>query len=138
MEVRLSTSTVMGNKEMKKALQSDFVTYHNHRAEPYFTFVKNGQKTIEGRIKKGWYRFVKPGDHIIVYNEEETDSVEVLVKGVRTYSSIREMLERESFKKLLPDVETIARGVEVYKRFYTDEQQREFGVVAIEVERINA
>lgn len=121
---------------MKKISQSDFTTYHNHRAEPYFTFLKNGQKTIEGRIKKGWYRFVRPGDHIIVYNEEENDSIEVLVKDVRTYSSIQEMLEQEPIKKLLPDVETIKEGIEVYKRFYTEEQQREFGVVAIEVEII--
>jgi len=121
---------------MKKIFQSNFTTYHNHRAEPYFTFVKSGQKTIEGRIKKGWYRFVKPGDHIIVYNEEETDLVEVCVKGVRTYPSIRGMLEQESIKKLLPDVETVGQGIKAYKRFYTDKQQREFGVVAIEVERI--
>jgi ASC-1-like (ASCH) protein len=121
---------------MKKVSQSNFKTYHNHRAEPYFTFVKNGQKTIEGRIKKGWYRFVKPGDHIIVYNEEETDCVEVLVKGVRTYASIRKMLEQESIKKLLPNIETVGQGIEIYKQFYTDEQQDEFGVVAIEVEII--
>lgn len=121
---------------MEKISQSNLTTYHNHRAEPYFTFLKNGQKTIEGRIKKGWYRFVKPGDHIIVYNEEETESVEVLVKGVRAYASIREMLEQEPFKKLLPDVETIEQGVEVYKRFYTDEQQQKFGVVAIEIEKV--
>jgi len=126
----------MGNGNTKKVSQSDFMTYHNHRAEPYFTFLKNGQKTIEGRIKKGWYRFVKPGDHVIVYNEEETNSVEVIVKRVCSYSSIREMLGQEPFKKILPDVETINQGIDVYRQFYTDEQQRESGVVAIEVERI--
>lgn len=113
-----------------------FTVYHNHRAEPYFTFLKNGQKTIEGRIRKGWYRFVKPGYHIVVYNEEETDSCETLVRDVRTYSSIKEMLEFEQFKKLLPDVETVEQGVEIYKRFYTEEQEKEFGVVAIEVKLV--
>jgi ASC-1-like (ASCH) protein len=112
------------------------VTYHNHRAEPYFTFVKNGQKTIEGRIKKGWYRFVKAGDHIIIYNEEETDSVEVLVKDVRTYPSVAEMLSHESLEKLLPDAKSIKEGIQIYKKFYTKEQEDEFGVVAIEVARI--
>ncbi len=119
-------------------MEINFTTYHNHRAEPYFTFLKNGQKTIEGRVKKGWYRFVKPGDHIIVYNEDESDSVEVLVRDVRSYTSIQDMLEHEPLKKLLPDAETIERGIEVYKRFYTDEQQRNFGVIAIEVERIKS
>lgn len=121
---------------MKKISQSDFVTYFNHRKEPYFTFVKNGVKTIEGRINKGEYGFVKSGDHIVVNNEEETDSVEVIVKDVRKYISIQEMLGQESFKKLLPEVETREHGVEVYKRFYTSEQEKEFGVIAIEFEKI--
>lgn len=122
---------------MNKITEANFTTYHNHRAEPYFTFLKNGQKTIEGRIKKGWYKFVKPKDHIIVYNEEETDSVEVLVKAVRAYASIKEMLESEEIRKLLPDVGTVQKGVRVYKRFYTEDQQKEFGVIAIEIERLN-
>ncbi|MEK7659999.1 MAG: ASCH domain-containing protein [Patescibacteria group bacterium] len=111
-------------------------TYHNHRAEPYFTFVKNGQKTIEGRVKKAWYRFVSVGDHIIIYNAEETDSIAVIVRGVRTYGTIREMLIHEPLKKLLPDVDTVEQGIRVYRRFYSEDQEKEFGVVAIEVERI--
>ena len=110
--------------------------YHNHREEPYFTFLKNGQKTIEGRVKKGWYCNVKPGDKIVVYNEEESDMVEVLVKRVTSYKSIRDMLTNEPIKKLLPDVNTIDQGIEVYRRFYTPEQERQFGVIAIEVETL--
>ncbi|MFA6436749.1 MAG: ASCH domain-containing protein [Candidatus Paceibacterota bacterium] len=121
---------------MKKISETNFTTYHNHRTEPYFTFVKNGQKTIEGRIRKGKYQFIKPGDRIIVYNNQETESVEVFVKRVQAYISIKEMLEKEPIKKILPDVETIEQGLEKYKQFYTDEQQKKFGVVAIEVERI--
>lgn len=108
--------------------------YHNHRTEPYFTFLKNGQKTIEGRVRKGWYRNVKPGDEIEVYNEEEMDKVLVLVKRVAQYQSIREMLAKEPIKKLLPDVDTVEQGVNVYRKFYTLEQEQQFGMVAIEVE----
>ncbi len=110
--------------------------YHNHRAEPYFTFLKNGQKTIEGRVRKGWYSKVQPGDEIVVYNEEETESIETVVKRVTRYPSIREMLTHEPITKLLPDVTTIEEGVKVYRKFYTPDQEREFGVVAIEVERL--
>lgn len=111
-------------------------TYHNHRAEPYFTFAKNGQKTVEGRIGKSWYRNVLPGDRIIVSNNEETDSFEVEVVDVRLYATIREMLENEDLKKVLPDVDTVEQGVRAYRRFYTEEQEKEFGVVAIEVRRV--
>ena len=121
---------------MQKVSELDYITYHNHRVEPYFTFGKNGQKTIEGRIRKGYYCLIKPGDHIIIYNEEETDNIEVLVKSVRNYKSIKEMIENEPLKKILPDVEAIDQGIEVYRRFYTQEQEEKFGIVAIEIERL--
>lgn len=121
---------------MKLVSEDSYKTYHNHRAEPYFTFVKNGQKTIEGRIKKGWYQHIAPGDHIIIYNKEETDNVEVLVKGIRTYESLREMLEKEELKKVFPDVESVDHGVKIYERFYSPDQEKKYGVVAIEVERV--
>jgi ASC-1-like (ASCH) protein len=110
-------------------------TYHNHRAEPYFTFVKQGKKTIEGRIRKGYYRLIKPGDHIIIFNEEETDNLEVLVKRVAPYESIWEMLKAEPLKKIVPDAKSIDDGVQIYRRFYTEEQEKEFGVVAIEIKK---
>ena len=118
---------------MKIVQKSKFTTYHNHRAEPYFTFVKNGLKTIEGRIYKGYYRLLKPQDHIVIYNEEESDSVEVVVKAVRKYLSIREMLRSEPLEKLLPDAKNPEEGEKIYRKFYTFEQEKEFGVVAIEI-----
>lgn len=108
-------------------------TYHNHRAEPYFTFLKNGQKTIEGRIKKGKYCFIESGDGIEVSNENETDSVNVKVKRVTDYHSIEQMLNTEDFKKVLPDAESIEQGVGLYRKFYSSDQEAEFGVIAIEV-----
>jgi ASC-1-like (ASCH) protein len=108
--------------------------YSHHRSEPYFTYLKNGQKTIEGRMRKGWYCNVQPGDEIEVLNEDESDKVEVMVKRVTPYPSIREMFTQEPIKKLLPEVESIEEGIEVYRKFYTPEQEQEFGMVAIEVE----
>ena len=84
-------------------------------------------------MKKGWYQNVQPGDEIVVYNEEETDNIEIKVIRVTEYKSIKEMLTGEKIKSLLPDVETVQEGVEVYRRFYTPEQEQEFGMVAIEV-----
>ncbi len=121
---------------MKLISEKKYKIFRNHRTEPYFTFVKNGQKTIEGRIKKGWYKYIAPKDHIIVYNAKETDSVEVLVKKVTTYNTFCEMLEKESFKKIFPDVKSIHQGVKIYKRFYSSEQEKQFGVVAIEIKRV--
>lgn len=122
---------------MEKVSSSGFTTYHNHRVEPYFSFVKNGQKTIEGRLNKEWYRSLKPGDHIIVHRQDdENDTIEVVVKDLRRYASIQDMLEREPLKQLLPDVDSAEEGLKIYRKFYTEQQEQEFGALAIEVERL--
>jgi len=110
--------------------------YHNHRAEPYFSFVKNGQKTIEGRIAKDKYKNIKVDDHFIVHNDDETDFVEVKIIGIRKYPSIKELLEHEDLQKILPNAKSIDEGIETYKKFYTAEHEKEFGVVAIEIKKI--
>lgn len=120
---------------MNLASIGEYKTYHNHRAKPYFSWVKDGIKTIEGRIKKGWYQNIQPGDHIIVYNEEETDHIEVKVKATRTYQSFREMLKNETLHKVLPDAQSIDHGVRIYERFYAPEQEQQHGVIALEIER---
>lgn len=111
-------------------------TYKNHRAEPYFTFEKTGQKTIEGRARKGKYSQIKPGDFIVVHTNDETDYFSVRVKRVAPYPSIKAMLETEGLKNLLPDVDTMDEGIELYRKFYSQQQESEFGMVAIEVELI--
>lgn len=110
--------------------------YRNHRKEPYFTFLKNGQKTIEGRLRKGKYTKIQPGDILEVNDENETEKIEVLVKRVSYYRSIKEMLTSEPLKKLLPDVDTIDQGINVYREFYSPEEEQQFGMVVIEVEKI--
>jgi ASC-1-like (ASCH) protein len=110
--------------------------YKNHRQEPYFTYLKNGQKTIEGRIRKGKYAEIKVGDHIMVNNTEETEVVKTEVIDTRNYHSIKEMLEKEEIKKLLPDAETVDEGIKIYSKFYNLDQEKEYGLVAIEVKLI--
>ncbi len=118
---------------MQKIKESEFTTYKNHRFEPYFTYIKNGQKTIEGRLRKGLYQNIKVGDHIVVCNEDETDKVEVVVKRVKNYDSFAELAMNEDLSRLLPNVNTTNEAVEIYREFYTEGQEKEFGVVAIEI-----
>lgn len=107
--------------------------YHNHRTEPYFSYVKNGQKTIEGRIAKGKYKNIKVDDHFIVHNDDETDSFMVKIISIRKYSSIKELLEYEDLHKILPNAKSIKDGIKIYKKFYNFREEKEFGVVAIEI-----
>ena len=110
--------------------------YKNHRTEPYFSYVKNGTKRVEGRLKKGLYAELKEGDQILVQNNDESDSVLVSVTAVRTYRDFHEMLTKETLTQVLPNATSIEHGIKLYEQFYSVTDQEKYGVLAIEVERV--
>ena len=110
--------------------------WKNHRKEPYYTFVKNGQKTVEGRLIKGKYAEMNVGDHIVVQKEDESESFEVEITALNKYLTFRDMLMSEGLTNVLPDAGDVDDGVSIYRQFYTKEQEVEYGVIAIRVRLI--
>ncbi|XP_015583632.1 uncharacterized protein LOC8284754 isoform X2 [Ricinus communis] len=102
-------------------------TFHElHVQEPFFSLLKDGLKTIEGRCADDNYSRIEPGALLLI-----NKSVVLEVKDVRRYPSFLKMLEAESLSKVLPGVKTIEEGVEVYRKFYTEEKEMSNGVLAI-------
>jgi len=46
------------------------------------------------------------------------------------------MLKKEGIENVLPGVKNIEEGVQIYRQFYSEEREKKYGVVAIEVEPI--
>ncbi|KAK8478322.1 hypothetical protein V6N13_055054 [Hibiscus sabdariffa] len=101
--------------------------------EPFFTQLKDGIKTIEGRCAVGDYNRIASGA-LILFNK----CLVLEVQDVCHYASFFEMLEAETLAKVLPGVETIDEGVQVYRKFYTEEKEMSNGVVAIGVAKVAA
>lgn len=94
--------------------------------EPYFSFLKNGQKIVEGRLgKEKWFEYNK-GDILLVNNELKLEITDII-----KYKSFEEMLMTEGVKNTIPDKDTIPEAVDVYYKFYSKENEQKFGVVAI-------
>ncbi|PRQ26261.1 putative PUA-like domain-containing protein [Rosa chinensis] len=109
------------------------VDFELHVQEPFFTQIKDGLKTVEGRCNVGPYSRIGSGA-LILFNK----CLIVEVKEVRSYGSFSDMLQAESLEKVLPGVKTIEEGVQVYRRFYTEEIERSNGVIAICIEKLPA
>ncbi|XP_019436532.1 PREDICTED: uncharacterized protein LOC109342923 isoform X1 [Lupinus angustifolius] len=107
------------------------VSFEIHVQEPFFSQLKDGLKTIEGRCASGKYRRIELGNLILV-----NKSVVFEVQGLRKYPTFYDMLEAESLEKVLPGVESVEEGVKVYRRFYTEEKEQENGVLAIIVSKV--
>ncbi|KAI8002429.1 hypothetical protein LOK49_LG08G02036 [Camellia lanceoleosa] len=110
--------------ELLKVLKN--VDFELHVQEPFFSQLKDGVKTVEGRCAVGDYNRIVSGALILL-----NKCLVLQVQDVRRYASFSEMLEAESLTKVLPGVKAIEEGVEIYQKFYSEEKERSNGVLAI-------
>lgn len=106
-------------------------TYYSFNVqEPYKTFILNGQKIFEWRLNKWKFKEMQVWD---ILEFEETHE-KLLIKSKKNFSTFKEMIEFCSIEKIIPDAKTLDEAINVYYKFYTKEQEKEFWVIAIEME----
>lgn len=117
---------------------STYSTYEKHLSEPWFSLIKIGKKTVEGRLNIDWAKDVKVGDMIQWSNSDFKfeRTFRTVVKGKRIYESFDMFLRHEGLENALPGIDAIDDGVKVYRKYYTEEMEKNIGVVAISIERI--
>lgn len=99
---------------------------------PFRSRMRNREKVIEGRLDRDKWTALNIGDEIL-FDEE----LLVKVVGKRKYSSFRQMLLTEGLHRVLPGIAgSIEDGVRVYRKFFSEEEERKYGVLAIEVDVI--
>ena len=102
--------------------------------EDPFERIKNGTKTVEFRLYDEKRRTIQIGDEIEFSKLPEVQE-KLLVKVIDLY-------KEESFEKLFKkvfvgeDKEKIIEKAKSMNRFYTPEQEKEYGVVGIKIEII--
>ena len=99
----------------------------------YETMIRDGQKTIEGRLARGNCTRIKAGDTLVL------GSTHCRIKGVYSYWTFQEMLEACGLESVLPGCLSIAAGVQVYHGFPGFQAGEAIhGVVAIDLEVLPA
>ncbi len=98
-------------------------------SEPWFTYMKNKKKKIEGRLNKGTFAELKKGEIIKFVNGN--NSFKAKIKKIVKYNTFEEYLSQEGLKRTLPNIKTLKEGVDIYYKYYTKEQEREFKILAI-------
>ncbi|AYV76243.1 MAG: ASCH domain protein [Terrestrivirus sp.] len=106
-------------------------TYNISVKEPWFSFICNGDKTIEGRLNKNIFSKFVVGDYVVF--ENKNDSCKTQIVGINEYKSFEEYLDNKGLEKTLPSVKTIEAGISVYRQYYSEEDEKKYGVLAIEI-----
>lgn len=103
-------------------------------SEPWYSHIKNGKKTIEGRKGTPKWIGIQVGDCIkFVCKDSSFISV---VSRINVYSgkdSLRNYLTTEGLDNTLPGINTIDEGIAIYKQWSTQEEITQYGFLAIHV-----
>lgn len=101
----------------------------------YYQLIKNGTKIYEGRLNDEKRKLINIGDEIIVKKDpERTESFVVTVVDKLFFCSFREMAEALKNDQLGLEGMTPEQIANVYRKFYSKENEEKYGVVALKVE----
>jgi ASC-1-like (ASCH) protein len=108
--------------------------------EPWFSHLRNGNKSVEGRLNRGKFAQIRIGDVLILQKSgnvvRKTPNVVFVVHAIKKYSSFLEYLSQEGLARTLPGTKTIDEGVKVYHAFCNSDDERKYGIAAIHVKRL--
>ena len=106
-----------------------------------FQEIKEGNKTVEGRLKKGDFAKFEEDDTVTwVNSSDRSQKVKTKITKVVEYDTLYHMIETEELKNVLPrfGISTVQEGVDKVYRLppinYTEEKEKKFGVLAIRLE----
>ena len=102
--------------------------------DPWFSLICSGNKSVEGRLAKNKFTEMKVGDIIIFTNDTlgfERKCVKK-IKKINKYNSFKEYLKNETIENCLPTIKNIEQGVSIYRRFYSVNKEKKYGIIAIQ------
>lgn len=127
------------NKKNNMSISKNInIKYTEHVSEPWFSLISLGLKTVEGRKNKGRFKEMQIGDIVKWINNDfpQQRSVITEIIGKAEYPTFKEYLETEGLEKCLPGATSIDFGLSVYYKYFTVEDEKEYGVVAIRLKKI--
>lgn len=109
-------------------------------ADPWYDLVKTNKKIFEGRLNTADRKNIKIGD-TICFTHAEKESFTKEVVDVHVFENFQEAFEwyfgpKRMIQKVLPGIDNVKDAVAVYAKFYTIEQQKQWGVVFFELKPI--
>lgn len=101
----------------------------------YYDFIKDGTKRIELRLYDEKRQKIKLGDEI-EFSKSETEKFKAKVVGLICYQSFEDLFKDFPIEILADKTMIKNELLNILSKFYTEEKQREFGVVGIRIKMI--
>jgi len=97
-----------------------------------FEIIKNGTKDVEIRLNDEKRQRLHIGDKLIFLKRPELkEKIEAYVVGLDYYKDFNEVVDSYSMDRIFKEGTSKEELLELFKRFYSDEEIKKYGVVAI-------
>ena len=105
-----------------------------HCEEPWFSLLRSGEKTVEGRKNSPKYSSLAEGEQIRFYCGDE--SFNCKITKINYYETLEAYLN-ENLNSALPGIFSIREGKEIYCQWNTEDEINQVGFLGINVEVTN-
>ncbi len=107
-----------------------------HLHSDVFEIVKNGIKDVEVRVNDEKRRKLNVGDSLVFLKRPlEDEMIRVKVKSLEYYDNFKELVNHYDMKRIYLEGYTKEMYLNEMERFYTEDEQKKYGVVAIIFEK---
>ena len=105
--------------------------------EDIFEIVKNGTKRVECRLYDEKRKKMKIGDELVFLKRPlEEEKIVTKIVNLKIYDNFNELVKYYDIERLYLSSLTKDDFVKLLGRFYSDDEQEKYGVVAIEFEKV--
>lgn len=110
------------------------MTYEMKLKDKYFNLIKDGKKIYEIRLNDEKRQQINVGD-IVVFKKEPNlvEKIDTIVNDLIHFKSFEEMANALPFEKVGFLNRTVEEVVDAYHEFYSEEDEKKYGIVAIKV-----
>ncbi len=107
-------------------------------SEPYYSLIRDGVKTVEGRKMSPNWAKLHEGDLLKICKSLGSDCIEVVITQINYYPPLLDgedpltrYLSSEGLEATLPGVKTLEEGRQVYLQWWSLDEINTYGVMAI-------
>ena len=102
-----------------------------HLEDEPFEMIKGGRKRVELRLYDEKRRRIELGDIIVFRRMDESEEIRVRVKGLLRFASFRDLFEFVPGEFVGLGNLSIGEKIARMRRYYTEEEERKYGVLGI-------
>lgn len=117
--------------------KTNFKTHTLNLQPLYFDLIKNGQKTLEGRLYDDKRKDFNIGDKIIFYKEpDKIETIKSIILDKYLYNNFEDMATHLNKNELGFANKTKDEMINTYRSFYPKENEKKFGVVVFKIKTL--